>query len=215
MSLTLYHYVHCPYCLRVRMALGFLKIPYESKVVPYDDEATPLQLTGKKMLPALVHEQGAMNESLDIIDFIDKKNSLTTRETLKSQDFKKFELFLTKLAAPIHSLAMPYWMYTPEFSESSRMYFQKKKEEKRGSFKDLVKNKDKYFAELLPLLKEAEEAIDPFYHSKTFNIFDILLASHIWGLYIVPEFQFSDKLHQYLQSIKKICHFDYHKDFWE
>lgn len=215
MSLTLYHYVHCPYCLRVRMALGFLQIPYESKVVPYDDEATPLQLTGKKMLPALVHEQGAMNESLDIIDFIDKKNILNIRETHTSQDFKKFELFLTKLAGPIHSLAMPYWMYTPEFSESSRMYFQKKKEEKRGSFKDLVKDKDKYFAVLVPLLKEAEEAIDPFYHSKTFNIYDILLASHIWGLYIVPEFQFSDKLHQYLQSIKKICHFDYHKDFWE
>ena len=197
------------------MALGFLQIPYESKVVPYDDEATPLQLTGKKMLPALVHEQGAMNESLDIIDFIDKKNILNIRETHTSQDFKKFELFLTKLAGPIHSLAMPYWMYTPEFSESSRMYFQKKKEEKRGSFKDLVKDKDKYFAVLVPLLKEAEEAIDPFYHSKTFNIYDILLASHIWGLYIVPEFQFSDKLHQYLQSIKKICHFDYHKDFWE
>ena len=215
MSLTLYHYVHCPYCIRVRMALGFLQIPYESKVVPYDDEATPLQLTGKKMLPALVHEQGAMNESLDIIAFLDKKNILNIRETLTSQDFKKFELFLTKLSGPIHSLAMPHWMYTPEFSESSRIYFQKKKEEKRGSFKNLVKNKDKYFAELFPLLKEVEQAIDPFYHSKTFNIYDILLASQMWGLYIIPEFQFSDKLHHYLQSVKKICHFDYHKDFWE
>ena len=42
MELKLYHYVHCPFCVRVRMILGFLQLPYQSIVLPYDDEVTPV-----------------------------------------------------------------------------------------------------------------------------------------------------------------------------
>ena len=62
-------------------------------------------------------------------------------------------------------------------------------------------------------LKEVEENLDP-YFSNEFSIFDIMLASHLWGMYIFPEFQFSEKLHNYLQDVKNICSFEYHEDFW-
>ena len=52
-TIQLYHYVHCPFCVRVRMALGHLKIPYESIVLPYDEEEIPLEMCQKKMLPIL------------------------------------------------------------------------------------------------------------------------------------------------------------------
>ena len=71
--MKLYHYVHCPFCVRVRMAAGFLNTSYESIVVPYDDEATPINLTGKKMLPIWVNDKRlAQNESLDIIKNLDQ-----------------------------------------------------------------------------------------------------------------------------------------------
>ena len=44
---------------------------------------------------------------------------------------------------------------------------------------------------------------------------DILIGSHLWGMYIFPEFQFSPKIHNYLQSIKLKCHFEYHSDYWK
>lgn len=109
------------------MALGYLNLDYKSVVLPYDDEKTPIALTGKKMLPALNDGFKTINESLDIIQLIDNKNLLRVRETIESADFKKLVLFLDQLGKPIHSLAMPYWIYTAEFNQISREYFQKKK----------------------------------------------------------------------------------------
>lgn len=209
MKLKLYHYVHCPFCIRVRMALGYLQLPYESIVLPYDDEITPVKLTGTKMLPIMEFNGHAQNESLDIIDRLDQNNRL------KLQDPTEINPLLNKLGANVHNLAMPYWIYTPEFNETSRHYFQKKKEEKRGPFKNLVKKRDQFIEEILNDLNLLSSELKPFYHSETFGLNDILLASHLWGLYVVPEFQFPEKIHSYLQEVKRICHFDYHQDYWK
>lgn len=196
------------------MALGLLNFSYESKVLPYDDEETPKKLTGKKMLPILSADGKTINESLDIIAFLDSGDQLKVHQTTNTSQFAAFEELLNQIGSSIHSLAMPYWIYTPEFNDSSRHYFQSKKEQKRGPFPELVRNQNKYFAELAPKLDEIQSRLNPFYQSETFSLFDILLASHLWGLYVVPEFQFSEKMHQYLQKVKEICHFDYHKDLW-
>lgn len=214
MGLILYHYVHCPFCVRVRMALGFLNIDYQSRVLPYDDETTPIKLTGKKMLPALSYNGGTMNESLDIIAFADKKNILKVKDVTQASDFSAFESMLNRFGDLVHSLAMPYWIYTPEFTPAAREYFQKKKEEKRGPFNKLVQNKTEFVEKLQPLFTELEENLHPYFQSSTLGLKDIMLASHLWGLFVVPEFRFPQKIHDYLQRIKKDCHFNYHQDFW-
>ena len=214
MSLTLYHYVHCPFCIRVRLVLGFLHLNYESVVVAYDDEETPKRLTGKKMLPILAHDTGVMNESLEIISFLDTNNKLKYQQLIGTKDFIKVTDILNSIGEPIYSLAMPYWMWTPEFSDSSRIYFRNIKEKKRGPFSNLFKNQSIFLNQLDPLLKDIEKSLSPFYNSHEFSLYDILIVSHLWGLYVVPEFHFSKKIHHYLQSVKQICHFNYHKDFW-
>lgn len=216
MTPTLYHYVHCPYCVRVRMAAGLLEISYKSAVLKYDDEKTPVDLIGKKICPIWVDESGkAMSESLDIIAKIDIHNKLKTSQILQSQEWKELEPKLNEIGSLAHNLAMPHWIYTKEFDEKSREYFQKKKEVKRGPFAELVKNRDLYEKELLEKLYALEKNLKPFYLSQDLGLIDILIASHIWGLYVVPEFQFSEKMHDYLQSVKKICRFDYHVDLWK
>lgn len=214
MNLTFYHYVHCPFCIRVRMAAGLLKKPYKSVVLPYDDEETPVRLTGKKMLPIMEVNGKPMNESLDIMAVLDEANELKIGDLSKDPAYGSFNELLTKLGNNVHNLAMPYWIWTPEFNESSRNYFQKKKEVKRGPFKDLVKDKQKFIQDISADLAIVAQELKPFYRSETFTVYDILLAAHIWGLYVVPEFQFDVKIHTYLQNVKAICNFDYHQDFW-
>ena len=110
---------------------------------------------------------------------------------------------------------MPYWCWTPEFDAESRKYFQEKKEIKRGPFKKLIQNKATYLHTLNTIMQdELENNLTPFYKNSTLSIVDIMIAAQLWGMYIFPEFQFSPKVHNYLQSIKEITHFDYHKDFW-
>lgn len=213
MTVELFHYIHCPFCLRVRFALGYLKIPWKSHVLAYNDEATPIALTGVKMLPILKTAEKTMNESLDIIDYLDTKQLIKMKKFTQTKQFEELNQKLNAISSPLHSLAMPYWIYTAEFNQESRQYFQSKKEQKRGPFRDLLKNQEHYFSEINPLLKTLEEEINPFYHSQEFGAADILIASHLWGLYIVPEFQFSEKMHVYLQAVKEICHFSYHEDF--
>jgi glutaredoxin 2 len=149
------------------------------------------------------------------MEILDRDIKLGIKRLKKTEDFKELEKLLSKLATNIHNLAMPHWVYTPEFNESARKYFIFKKEEKRGPFKLLVEKRAFFEQELQNDLTKLDRELKPFYRSESFSVLDILLASHLWGLYIVPEFQFSTKMHLYLQSVKNITHFNYHQDFWQ
>ncbi|MCK6594658.1 MAG: hypothetical protein L6Q33_05625, partial [Bacteriovoracaceae bacterium] len=127
---------------------------------------------------------------------------------------EEINALLDRIGKPVHNLCMPYWIWTPEFNEQSREYFQKKKEIKRGPFKNLIHQKEEFIAELDLILAGLENDLRPFYQNNEMTILDIALAAHLWGMYIFPEFQFSPKIHQYLQKIKRQCAFDYHADFW-
>jgi glutaredoxin 2 len=209
MALELYHYVHCPYCIRVRMALGFLNLPWISHVLPYNDEETPIRLSGKKMLPILVVDGMPQNESLDIIA------SLDTEKRLKTSSWDDTDRVLNELGQFVHNLAMPYWVWTPEFDQASREYFVAKKSVKRGPFPALAKRRNEFEAPLQALLKDLEPLLSPYWNSRHLTVKDIALASQVWGLFAVPEFQFSQPWYDYLMKIKVECKFDYHRDFWE
>lgn len=211
--IKLYHYVHCPFCVRVRMGLGFLKLSFQSEVLAYDEEKIPINLTGVKMLPIVQDEQGqTMNESLDILQKYDQQKVLNF--SFLENHKEEINTLLDSIGSPVHNLAMPYWIYTPEFDSKSRQYFQTKKEKKRGPFFELVKKEDQFTEEINFVLKALESSLTPFYKSDRLTIVDIMIAAHLWGLYVVPEFQFDGKTHQYLQTVKSLCDFNYHEDFW-
>jgi glutaredoxin 2 len=214
MEVILYHYVHCPFCVRVRLTLGLLKISFTSVVLPYDDEETPIRLTGTKMLPILSMDGKPMSESLDIMRALDREDRLRIADVTSTPAFREFEAYLNFLGSPIHSLAMPYWIYTPEFTEESRRYFQRKKELKRGPFPELVRRSQVFMDQLGAEFERLAPKLQPFYESQELGLHDILLASHLWGLYVVPEFQFPPEVHSYLQRVKKASSFSYHADFW-
>lgn len=214
--MKLYHYVHCPFCVRVRMAMGFLKIPYESIVLPYDDEKTPVDLCQVKMLPIVDTGDGFVsNESLDIIAHLDKENFLKTKDLLRDEDaLNGINELLNEIGAPVHNLAMPYWIWTREFDENSRRYFVDKKAKKRGPFHELAQKKEEFLEQLPPIFAKIQSLLGPYYQGEQLSIYDVMIASHLWGLYVIPEFQFPTDLHRYLQSISNLCSFNYHEDFW-
>ena len=109
---------------------------------------------------------------------------------------------------------MPHLVWTKEFSEKSRNYFQKKKELSRGSFAQLVRDQGQYLNELDRILDKIKLNGKMFYCSDKITLPDILLASHLWSLYVVPEFQFPPAIHDYLQRVKKECRFNYHEGLW-
>jgi len=198
------------------LALGYLKIPYESIVSRYDEPELRQKLSGGTTTPFVVLDNGqTIRESLVIIESLDTTNHFKMNTFKSSADSKEMETLLDQLSGAIHPVTWPFWVQTPEFDEKSRQYTIEKKQKQHGSFAKLFHDKDANLQKVIPLLKTIENRLNPFYQNADFSIRDILIASHLWGLYIVPEFQFSEKMHQYLQTIKHLCHFDYQQDFWK
>ena len=68
----IYVYDHCPFCVRVRLALGMKNIKSDLIFLANDDIETPTKLVGKKLAPIMQFEDGsAMMESLDIVELLD------------------------------------------------------------------------------------------------------------------------------------------------
>lgn len=51
---TVYVYDHCPFCVRVRLALGIKNIKHKLYFMANDDVQTPASLVGKKIAPIFV-----------------------------------------------------------------------------------------------------------------------------------------------------------------
>lgn len=70
---VLYVYDHCPFCVRVRVALGLKNIKFEVRFLANDDAKTPTALIGKKMAPIFQWKTDdlVMAESLDIVAYVD------------------------------------------------------------------------------------------------------------------------------------------------
>jgi hypothetical protein len=51
---TVYVYDHCPFCVRVRLALGIKNIKHKIYFMANDDVQTPTSLVGKKIAPIFV-----------------------------------------------------------------------------------------------------------------------------------------------------------------
>jgi len=52
----LYVYDHCPFCVRVRLALGVKNVKHNVHFLQNDDIPTPTKLIGKKISPIFVSE---------------------------------------------------------------------------------------------------------------------------------------------------------------
>ena len=93
--------------------------------------------------------------------------------------------------------------------------FQNKKGGKVGSFKSLFLKRETYKRKIPSLSNLVLENLKPYFDSGELTIKDILIASHLWGLYIVPEVHLPERLHNYLQKIATETSFIYHEDFWK
>lgn len=193
------------------MACDFLNIPYESRVLAYDNINLPEKLAGKKMLPIMEFSNGEVsNESLDIVAKLDTENNLFL--SVSDKEVKIYENICNEIGSFLHPLAMPSWLNTPEFFNESKKYFREKKEKKRGPFTDLVKRAPE-LREDLYLFLETFSVPSKFIKGEYLTILDIMVASHLYGIYTLLDFCVPKTIHEFLQRVKVSCGFSYHSDF--
>ena len=133
--MKLYVYDHCPFCVRARMIFSLKNLPVELVVLANDDEATPIGLVGKKVVPILVKEDGtAMPESLDIVHYVDEHFG---EKILSEQVRPEIEAWLKEVGSYYGHLTTARFTQIglAEFETQSAVdYFTKKKTEFIGDF---------------------------------------------------------------------------------
>ena len=204
--LTLYHYDHCPYCVKARMIFGLKGVSFQLKALSYDDEKTPRSFIGAKMLPILQTEKEYMPESLDIIRYIDENFQKPVVDWRESADLKEW---FEKCGDLHYFLAMPRWVKAPleEFkTPQSQKYFQEKKEGYTGPFEKALKDTDKLLTHLSPRLKELNDLLTesaPFFKENRLSVNDFHLFAYLRSLSIVRDISFPEKVRSYMDTLSR------------
>lgn len=203
--LTLYHYDHCPYCVKARMIFGIKNIPFQLKALLYDDEATPRSFIGAKMLPILKTEKAYMPESLDIVRYMD--DNFQTPLVDWKEDSRLNE-WLQSCGNAHYFLAMPRWVQASleEFKTSdSKDYFQKKKEKHIGSFSEALKNTKNLIEKMEECLKELEILFQNKnkYWASQLSVNDFHLFAYLRMLSVVKDISFPEKVSFYMKNLSE------------
>ncbi|GBR11063.1 glutaredoxin 2 [Acetobacter oeni] len=146
--LKLYVYDHCPFCVKARMIFGLRDIAYEPVILLNDDEATPIRMIGKKLLPILEEDGRFMGESMDIVTRIDEMDGAPVLTGPVSPEIGPW---LNGSSGPLYRLFLPRAACAPfpEFATTAaRAYFVRKKEPSVGPFSDLLGDRSDLIAAL-------------------------------------------------------------------
>jgi len=120
---TLYVYDHCPFCVRVRVALGVKNVKHNLHFLANDDKITPTNLVGKKIAPIFDFPADGvvMAESMDIIKLIDSDERFGPVNAIKPAsgrtDLKEWQKSVQTL---LRTLQRPRYVATgllPEFQQ--------------------------------------------------------------------------------------------------
>ena len=213
--MKLYHYVHCPFCQRVRLFLGFKRLTYESVVLSYDDVDTPTKLTGKHMLPICEFDDGTiMNESLDIIREIEMRFPYPIGFIGPIEPHFQWSSQAVVGIPRYFDLLLPWYFshYTAEFERfpSGAVYFKQSKETKRRkTFDELKKETPQIFEEFIrPELSEIIDRVEEkfFVMGPTFSVADCVLAADLSGLRVVESsIPLPSEIPAYISRVEEMC----------
>lgn len=199
----LHVYEHCPFCVKAMMIFGLKNIPFEKRIFLNDDEAGPISMVGRKVVPILEENGRYMPESMDIVSHIDGVGAPVLNgpvrkdiaDWLRASSKATYRLFLPRaVCAPL-----------PEFATtSSRAGFIRRKEESTGPFWEILADGSKEIAELNALLEELEPLIQsPEAVNGTLSTDDIHLFAQLHSMSLIKELCYPLGVEAYRQTMSE------------
>ena len=213
--MKLYIYDHCPYCVKARMIFGLKKQAVELKTLLNDDEKTPIDMIGVKMVPILEYKPGQfMPESMDIVDFIDKQ---TAPQQVQTSEDPQLMNWIDQHNTLNYQLSMPRWVKAPleEFKTPSAIdYFEKKKTAYIGSFKECLKKSPALISQMEEALKELESLLkeENTFYTNQVSWNDFHLFPFLRSLSIVKACSFPPKTKKYMEKLSQSSQIPLHFD---
>lgn len=219
---NLYIYDHCPFCVRVRHALGLKNVKHNLIWLANDDSPTPTSLIGKKMVP--IFQTGGITgpgqgESLDIIAAVDSNPAYGPVGSIKPFTGRTDigELF-QKIAMPLRRLTRIRFSRAPlpefAFQEGRDAYISNHPLPDPADYDDNFANSAEYIEEVQAALPELAEMVWSKEHCSEggFSYDDIDLFARVRALTIIKGLQLPEKLREYAEcqaEVSEIPLYDY------
>ena len=226
--MTLHLYDHCPYCVRVELALGLKGLPFERKVYGYGDNLGDdskgkyyggSTLTGKKMLPVLEisgRNPKYMGESSIIIAYLEGISADTGTPQLippspvrkdlatffaSDGEFKRLQRILTRPLV-IRMKHLKDWQKDEDVAYAIEKY------EKAGfDYEDAERRRPEAAKRMEKLLVELEAMmqsdISMTGRGKSWD--DVFTLPELRTLSCAPDLRWPNKLRKYLDDSLKRC----------
>ena len=222
---VVYVYDHCPFCVRVRVALGIKNIKFQVYFLANDDVKTPTALIGKKMAPIFKWPEAdiCMGESLDIIALVDADERFgPTGQIAPATDRTDLKAWQKDVRDLLRNLQRPRYVATgllPEFQQLDGRHAFVQNHPLPGYSKDEWKGGDMELSEKLALyaecmakdpaadieelnrkLVELDDALYCEYHCSPggISLDDVDLFSRLRSITIIQGVQWPARLRKYM-----------------
>jgi len=200
--MRLYLFEHCSICFRVRMAAALKRLHLQETVVLEDDSETMIRLVGKRRVPILVKDDGAvMLESMAMVAHIEGRGA----PVLTGPERPEIAAWADAFSDKTPPLTWPRYplLDLPEFATvAARDHFIVRK---RRHFADLVELRAKtreLIDALMPELETMERLIEsPNAVNGTLSLDDIRVLPLLRSAAIVKGLRFPQKVRTYFEAM--------------
>jgi len=200
--MRLYLFEHCSICFRVRMAAALKRLHLQETVVLEDDSETMIRLVGKRRVPILVKDDGAvMLESMAMVAHIEGRGA----PVLTGPERPEIAAWADAFSDKTPPLTWPRYplLDLPEFATvAARDHFIVRK---RRHFSDLVELRAKtreLIDALMPELETMERLIEsPNAVNGTLSLDDIRVLPLLRSAAIVKGLRFPQKVRTYFEAM--------------
>jgi glutaredoxin 2 len=203
-GVRLYLFEHCSLCFRVRMAAALKRRHLQETAVLDDDSATMIALSGKRVIPILVKDDGEpMLESMDMVAHIESRGEPVLTGPQRAEIAAWAERAVPRTAP----LTMPRYplLGLPEFATiAAHDHYVVRKRERYGDFVALRAKTREQIDALMPELEALDRLIErPAAVNGTLSLDDIRVLPLLRSAAVVKGLRLPAKVRDYFEAMMR------------
>ncbi|MBN6741941.1 glutathione S-transferase family protein [Acidithiobacillus sp. MC6.1] len=208
---TLIHFEFCPFCHRVRLALGFKGIAHAEMIARFYGTEHFLAVSGYERLPVLLYSDGSrQSESLDIIRSLDTHfpDSASLTMAIDERDFEAVLAWRSRISDNLFRLISPILTAYDGLGDDPRamaFYRQRMEGWLGASLEELHAQRRQFFDAMLPELEVMASTVDRYgFYRSPFSIADTVIAGDLTGLRLL-DIPLPPALTAYFARVEAAC----------
>ncbi len=208
--LALIHFNFCPFCQRVRLALGYKQLAFNEIDARFYGPEYFLDISGFDRLPVIVYDDGTrQSESMEIIADLDRRfpeTSSLLQENILPEEMDSVLAWRTRISGPLFRLLAPVLTQYPGLGDDDRamQYYRPRMETwLEDNLEGLSENRHTWYAAMLPDIEWVTERVTRNgFFSTCFSAADALITADLTGLRMLKDIELPAALRAYFSRVE-------------